>query len=193
MSIWATSDGNSLSNDNAKDEASNGGTGFKPIPDNTHVKAISTTAKIAEYNGDQFLKIRWDIVAGPYLKRVLFHKIHIFDKNPEKRDKAIKMLGAIAKLNGGGLFGCDNPTNDDFQVHLCKKIPIDLTIGHYQFFEDDGTTIRSEGNNVSGVSTAKASVQKQASAPIEAQGQQESPPIETPPSDENGFDEDIPF
>ena len=192
MSIWATSDGKNLNNDTANAEASNGGGSFKPIPDNTRVKAVSRSAKLAEYNGDTFLKIRWDIVAGPHLKRVLFQKLHIYSADKEKRDKAIIMLGAIAKLNGGGLFNCPDPSDTDFQVHLCKNIPIDLTVGHYQFFEDDGVTIRNEGNNVSAVSTAKASVQKQAE-PLEAQGKTDDGNALASPDVADGLMEDIPF
>ena len=63
MSFWQKSTGETLNSQTAKTEYQSG-TDLAPIPKGTLLKAMPTEAKWSEYEGQRFINIRWDVVAG---------------------------------------------------------------------------------------------------------------------------------
>lgn len=132
MSFWDLSDGGS-----AKDTGDNyevPGGNLQPIPADSDVLAVIDESKWAEKNGDEYLSLRWSVVApDEYKNRKVFHKLWVTDLEPEalkkgedkaeeKRNKARRMLAAIDANAGGRLARKDGkPSDDDLAMHLCNK------------------------------------------------------------------------
>ena len=180
MSLWATSDGQSAQQTEGKFEM--GGGEIAPIPDGTSVLAIAEEAKNDEYQGNQFIKVKWRISKpAEYANRVIFQKVQVFDKDSAKSDKAKRMLAAIASNAGGGLFSSmeqrkEQMPSDMSLAQLCNR-PMVLKLGVWEL--DDKS---KSGNWVQAVSPAKAGTAAPAAAPA---------PKPAPAAD--AYDDDIPF
>lgn len=177
MSFWATSDGSSAQSSDGKFEA--GSVDLAPIPEDTSVLATAEEAKNSEYQGDEYLNIKWRVAKpAEYANRVIFQKVRVYDKDPSKADKAKRMLAAIAANAGGGLFstmeqrGEERPS-DMSLAQICNR-PMVLKLGVWEL-EDKS----KNGNWVKAVSPAKAQAPAPAPAPKHA-------PVDT-------RDDDIPF
>lgn len=166
MSFWATSDGSSAQNTEGKFEM--GGGDLAPIPDGTSVLAIAEEAKNDEYQGTQFIKVKWRISKpAEYANRVIFQKVQVYEKDAAKADKAKRMLAAIASNAGGGLFTSmeqrqENMPSDMSLAQLCNR-PMVLKMGVWEL--DDKS---KSGNWVQAVSPAKAGTAAAAPAPAPA-------------------------
>lgn len=103
-----------------------GGGNLEPIPDGTKVKAIVTEAKWDSYEGDRYIKLRWDVVDGQYKKRVIFQKVKVLDADNAKADRQKTMLAAIDANAGGKLAALDKdePSDVDLQSALCNKVMV---------------------------------------------------------------------
>lgn len=178
MSVfWNTSDGQNLQQSEGKFEM--GGGDIAPIPEDTSVLATAEEAKNSEYQGDEYLNIKWRVAKpAEYANRVIFQKVRVYDKDPSKADKAKKMLGAIAANAGGGLFTAmeqrkEAKPSDQSLAQLCNR-PMVLKLGIWEL-EDKS----KNGNWVKAVSPAKA---------------QATAPAPTPkPAPVDNFDDEIPF
>lgn len=186
MSFWNTSDGQSAQNNDGKFEM--GGDALAPIPDGTSVLAIAEEAKNNEYQGDEYINIKWRVSKPQeYANRVIFQKVRAYDTDTQKADKAKRMLAAIASNAGGGLFnamrqrGEDRPS-DISLAQLCNR-PMVLKLGVWEL--DDKS---KSGNWVQAVSPAKSGAAQQA-APAPAPAPQPAPA----PAVDNFDDGDIPF
>jgi len=188
MSFWNTSDGQSAQNNDGKFEM--GGDSLAPIPDGTSVLAIAEEAKNSEYQGDEYINIKWRVSKPQeYANRVIFQKVRAYDKDAGKADKAKRMLAAIASNSGGGLFnsmqqrGEDRPS-DISLAQLCNR-PMVLKLGVWEL--DDKS---KSGNWVQAVAPAKSGAAQQAApAPAPAPAPQPAPT----PSAHDFDDESIPF
>ena len=192
MSFWNTSDGQSAQNNDGKFEM--GGDALAPIPDGTSVLAIAEEATNKEYQGDEYINIKWR-VSKPveYANRVIFQKVRAYDKDQQKADKAKRMLAAIASNAGGGLFnsmqqrGEDRPS-DISLAQICNR-PMVLKMGVWEL--DDKS---KSGNWVQAVSPAK---NQPAPAPARTgHAAPAHPEINNPvpaPAADNFDDDDIPF
>lgn len=166
MSFWATSDGSSAQKTEGKFEM--GGGDLAPIPDCTSVLAIAEEAKNDEYQGNQYIKVKWRISKpAEYANRVIFQKVYVYDKDAAKADKAKRMLAAIASNAGGGLFTSmeqrqENMPSDMSLAQLCNR-PMVLKMGVWEL--DDKS---KSGNWVQAVSPAKAGAAAPAPAPAPA-------------------------
>ena len=131
-----------------------GGGDMTPIPAKTQVKAAIDEAKWDAYEGDEYINLRWTVLAPAEFKnRKIFQKIRVND--PAKAEKAKKMLGAIAVNAGGGLLKtAGEPTDSDLQKHLLNK-PMALLIQVWKIKPDDGGD-EITGNWISSVSPLKA-------------------------------------
>ena len=131
-----------------------GGGDMTPIPAKTQVKAAIDEAKWDAYEGDEYISLRWTVLAPAEFKnRKIFQKIRVND--PAKAEKAKKMLGAIAVNAGGGLLKtAGEPTDSDLQKHLLNK-PMALLLQVWKIKPDDGGD-EITGNWISSVSPLKA-------------------------------------
>lgn len=169
MSFWQTSD-NAKLDTTGKFEVSGG----EPIPENTTLKVMATSAQWDEYQDSRFISIEWTVIEGDYKNRKVFQKVRVMEPSPAKRDRAIRMLAAIDANAGGGLMALGRePSDMDLQQHLMNKIMFIKV----QVWEIEGKT----GNWVSAV--AGAGVQQPAAPAQPAQAAPAADP----------FDESIPF
>lgn len=166
MSFWNTSD-NAQANQ-TDGNADVGGGNIEPIPDGTLLRAMVSEAGFDEYEGDQYIKLRWDVVEGEYKGRVIFHKLRVFDTDPKKADKAKRMLAAIAFNAGGKLLEIAEPTEADLSLHLVNK-PMLIKVRVWELEGDDGQA--RTGNWVQAVESGKA-----ATAPAKKSSAGTAPP-----------------
>lgn len=131
-----------------------GGGDMTPIPAKTQVKAAIDEAKWDSYDGDEYISLRWTVLApADYKNRKIFQKVRVND--PTKGEKAKKMLGAIAVNAGGGLLKTTGqPTDSDLQKHLLNK-PMALLLQVWKIKPEDGSD-EMTGNWISSVSPLKA-------------------------------------
>lgn len=120
MSFWNTSEGKKAeSQKNFESQID-----LEPIPAKEVLRAMITEAKWdSPKNSDEtYINIRWDVLEGPYKKRVVFQKIRPYDSDVNKADKAKRMLAAIDANAGGKLATKDTqPTSMDLAMALCNK------------------------------------------------------------------------
>lgn len=156
MSFWNTTEG-ALNNTNVTTEAEMGGGNMEPIPSNTELKAIITEASYDENESlGKFIKLRWDVIDGEYKKRVIFQKVKVFATDAKVRDKAMRMLAAIAMNAGGKLLEIDQPTDGDLQINLSNK-PMIIRVQQWLMkAEETNDGVERSGNWVSAVSSGKA-------------------------------------
>lgn len=154
MSFWNLSDNSSAGAVGTSFET--GGGDIEPIPNNTSVLAAPDEAKIDHYEGDEYISLRWTILAPKeYQNRKVFQKIRVFDEDAKKSDKAKRMLAAIDANAGGHLLAAGKQPDDALLTKSLVNKPMLLKI---QIWEIDG----KKGNWVSAVSP------KQGSAPASA-------------------------
>jgi hypothetical protein len=140
MSFWQTSDNQQL--DTSGNFEIGGG---EPIPANTALRVMATDAKWDTWEGEESIKIRWDVIDGEYKNRVVFQKLKVKDADTKKRDKALKMLAAIDANAGGKLMALGSePSDMDLAQCLLQK-PMWIKV---QVWEIDGKS----GNWVAAVS-----------------------------------------
>lgn len=173
MSFWQTSD-----NENATatgNEFETGGGNIEPIPAGTRLKAMIDDAKWDEFQGDEFINLRWTVLApDSYHNRKVFQKVRVLDKETKKADKAKRMLAAIDANCGGQLAKKEDAPGDmDLASALMNK-PMMIEVQVWNMTGNDGQ--ERSGNWVSRVAPANGSEQKQSA---------------TKPS--SGSDDDIPF
>ena len=163
MSFWNLSDTNEKLNTTGNFEA--GGGEIEPIPAKTQVKAACDEAKWDDYQGDEYISLRWSVLAPvEYKGRKIFQKVRVMDGDAKKADKAKKMLAAIAVNCGGGLLKVQGkPSDQDLQKHLLNK-PMALLLQVWEVEKSDGSGT-AKGNWISAVSPL---AQKAAPAPAPA-------------------------
>jgi len=108
--FWVTSDNKKIE---ATGAFTSGGGKIENIPDDTTCLALIDEAGIAEYEGTEYVNLRWTI-AEPiaYKGRKIFQKIRIYDADPKKADKAKEMLLNIDANCGGKLAESEEAPND---------------------------------------------------------------------------------
>ena len=110
-----------------------GGGSIEPIPAKTQVKAAIDEAKWDIYGVDQYISLRWTVLApADYKNRKIFQKIKVND--PAKSE----------------------PTDSDLQKHLLNK-PMALLLQVWKIKPEDGSD-EMTGNWISSVSPLKSKV-----------------------------------
>lgn len=133
-------------------------TNLPPIPANTELKAAVDEAenKTNANTGEQYIELRWNILAGEYKGRKVFQKIRHSDADAKKADKAKMMLMAIDANCGGKLVKLNRaPTDQDLMVCLTGK-PMGIKVQVWSM-KNEQTGETSTGNWVSAVSGSGAS------------------------------------
>ena len=180
MSFFTTSDNKAIEKSGSMEM---GGGDIEPIPAKTQVLAAPDEAKWDEYEGDEYVSLRWSILQPKeYAGRKIFQKIRVCDSDSKKSDKAKRMLAAIDTNAGGKLLASgDRPTDESLTRCLVNK-PMVLLLQLWEIKQDDGTVKR--GNWIGAVSPRQAGAAKPAAAKPE--------PVKEPePAD--AYDDDIPF
>src|SRR5690554_5488113 len=135
-----------------------GGGDFEPIPANTGCIAAIKQAGWAEYQGDRYINIQWQVLKPEqYKNRVVFQKIRVLDEDSAKADRAKRMLAAIDTNAGGRLLQLQHePTDHDLASALTGKIQA-IKLQVWELTGDDGQERR--GNWVSAVAPSKGAPQ----------------------------------
>lgn len=200
MSFFQTSDGQNAQNSDGNFVIEGGN--IAPIPDGTSVLAVAEEAKNADYQGYSYINVKWRISKpAEYGNRVIFHKLHVFDADTKKSDKAKRMLAAIASNAGGGLFKAmeqrkEETPSDMSLAQICNR-PMVLKLGVWMKSKDEnGNEIPKNmqkepgGNWVKAVSPAKGAAEASPAAAPKPAAKKAAP---APAVDFSGFDDDIPF
>lgn len=181
MSFFNLSDGNNAAATDGTFETSGGN--MEPIPANTQLLAVVDEAKWDEYQGDDYISLRWTIMAPEEHKnRKIFQKVRVND--PKKGDNAKRMLAAIDKNAGGKLAASGAmPTDESLTMALCHK-PMVIRVQVWNMTKED-TGEKMSGNWIDKVAARNGGHQQSAPAP-----QQEAVSASAPASAPGG---DIPF
>lgn len=182
MGFWTTSDNKAIKEQNSFET---GGGDIEPIPAKTQVKAAIDEAKWDDYDGEEYISLRWTVLAPEqYKNRKIFQKVRVTDSDPKKADKAKNMLAAIATNAGGGLLKIDGvPSDMDLQANLLHK-PMAILLQVWKI-KDDQTGDEKSGNWVSAVSQLNAGQPLAKAAPSESVAEQK--PVDTSFDDDVGF------
>lgn len=182
MSFFTTSDNKAIEKSGSMEM---GGGDIEPIPAKTQVLAAPDEAKWDEYEGDEYVSLRWSILQPKeYAGRKIFQKIRVCDSDSKKSDKAKRMLAAIDTNAGGKLLASgERPTDESLTRCLVNK-PMVLLLQLWEIKQDDGTVKR--GNWIGAVSPRQAGAAKPAAAKPE--------PVKTVEEKiDEAFDDDIGF
>lgn len=155
MSFFTTSTGDNLAQ-NQTGNFTMGGDDFAPIPKDTRVLVIVEEAKISEYQGDRYINIKWDIAQPKEFKgRKIFQKIKVFDTDPSKRDKALRMLAAIDANAGGKLAAAGvEPTDQSLSSALSAKMMV-LKLGVWDMNGKTGNWVQEVSKHNGAAAAAK--------------------------------------
>lgn len=154
MSFFTLSDGNGVQ---ANGTMEMGGGDLQPIPKGTKVLAAIDEAKIGEYQGARHVSLRWTIAQPEQFKnRKIFQKVHCFDADSAKRDKALRMLAAIDANAGGKLVASGQEPND---MNLTSALSNKLMVLDLDVWESEDKS--KNGNWVRAVSPRKQGAQPQ--------------------------------
>ena len=130
-----------------------GGGDFEPIPANTGCIAAIKQAGWAEYQGDRYINIQWQVLRPEHYKnRVIFQKIRVLDIDSAKAYRAKRMLAAIDTNAGGKLLQLTHePTDHDLASALTGK----MQAIKLQVWEMEVEGQQRSGNWVSAVAPSK--------------------------------------
>ena len=158
-------------------------TGSVIIPNDTTCLAMIDEAGWAEYEGDEYINLRW-IIAEPkqYANRKVFQKVRVHDADTKKADKAKKMLAAIDANAGGKLVASgEEPTDMALTKALIDK-PMLIKVMEWELND-------RKGNWVSAVAPRPGKAP--APAPAAEPARRKAPAPAPAPS--NDFEDDIPW
>jgi len=161
MAFWDTNEGDAITKETTSTDYEVS-TAMAPIPDGSVLKAIPTEAKWAEYEGDRYINIRWDVIDGEFKSRVIFHKIRVMSAKATQKDKALRMLAAIDANAGGKLMELSGEPTDQQLSYLCNK-PMEIRVRIWEMND-------KVGNWVEAVSSAGAKAPQPAPAKQEETG-----------------------
>lgn len=118
---------------------------FSTIPDDTMAIAKIEKFELQTHNGEQHYQIEWVLTDGEFKGRHVFHKIHAFDKDSNRRHRFLNMMMLIYNMFHVKPKDSNPPQNQDLRVFIGKHAGIRI-----QEWEKDGKS----GNYVSEVHPA---------------------------------------
>ena len=117
--FWEVSTGETVENNGTFD---GGGGSFEPLPDGTTIHGLCDNAEWNEYDGVKSISLSWEVLEGEFKGRKIFQKVRVNELDSKKRDRAIKMLGAIDSNAGGELRKlAKEPSDMDLSTALVNK------------------------------------------------------------------------
>lgn len=164
MSFFDLSDNSKVSTD-GKFEIN---TGSVLIPNDTTCLAMIDEAGWSEYQGDEYINLRW-VIAEPkqYADRKVFQKLRVYDTDAKKADKAKQMLAAIDANAGGKLMASgEDPTDMMLTKALINKLML-IKVMEYEFNDRKGNWIAAVAPR-SGKAPAAEPATRKAPAPAPA-------------------------
>jgi hypothetical protein len=139
--FWVTSDNKTIE---ATGEFTSGGGKIENIPDDTTCLALIDEAGIAEYEGAEYVNLRWTVLEPvAYKGRKIFHKVRVFDADVAKADKAKKMLMAIDTNCGGKLAESQEAPNDNSMAKALLNKPMLIKVMIWEMNGRSGNWIAS--------------------------------------------------
>lgn len=124
-------------------------TDMEPIPAKTQLKAAIDEAKWDDYDGEEYISFRWQVLDGEYKGRKVFQKVKVCESDAKKRDKAIKMLQAIDFNSQAGLMQSGaRPGDADLQRTMNKPMLIMVQVWA---IKDEQTGDVKKGNWINSV------------------------------------------
>lgn len=186
MSFWNLSDNTTATTTGGSIEVSTGD--MTPIPADTAVLSAIEEAKWDDYEGDHYISLKWRVLQGDYIKRVIFQKLYVSgdskakDSN-SKADKAKRMLAAIATNCGGDLLKLSTMPSDMDLMRCLVGRPMWLKLQVWEMTGADGKA--RSGNWVCAVAPKNGAAPAAAPAPVVAPSTPTAPGID--------FSDDIPF
>jgi len=185
MSFFSTSDGQEIKADG---NFESGGGDLPPIPKGTQVLASIDQAKWSEFEGSQYIDLRWTIARPEeFSNRKIFQKIRVKDADVNKRDKALRMIAAIDANAGGKLVASGvEPTDESMTLCLANR-PMVLKLEVWEL--DDKT---KSGNWVAQVGPH---TKKSSDAPVNPMAAKPAAPAPAAvvPDPVDDFEDDVPF
>lgn len=179
--FWDLEDGTSAYDPNAT-SAELGGGEFELLPDKTVVRAFVQESMWKEYEGEDYINLKWVVLAPEqYKNRVIFQKLKVKSPEGKKRVKAIMMLNVINAACGMKLPMDREPTDADLATGIGRR-PMALLV---KVWDIDGKT----GNYIDKIDRMESGSAN--SAPASKQQSKSSKPASSAPS--QNFDNDIPF
>ncbi len=140
MSFWNLSDNTSAGETGKSFEM--GGGDMEPIPANTSVLAAPDEAKLDNYEGEEYISLRWTILAPKeYANRKVFQKIRVFDPDTKKSDKAKRMLAAIDSNAGGQLIASGQEPTDALLTKCLVNKPMLLKLQVWEMNDKKGNWV----------------------------------------------------
>lgn len=109
MSFWKSQSGAVI---DGSEEHSHTGS-FKIIPDGTTAPAVIKEIEFTEFDGKEHYQVSYQLVSGDYKGQMVRQKIHCFDADSKKRDRAVNMLMRLHKLCNVSPAHSDAPTSED--------------------------------------------------------------------------------
>jgi hypothetical protein len=148
--FWTTSDNTAITTNG---EFTSGGM-IENIPDNTTCLAMIDEAGLAEYQGDEYISLRW-VIAEPaiYKGRKIFQKVRVFDVDSKKADNAKKMLAAIDANCGGKLVQSDESPNDTTMAKALLHKPMLIKVMIWEMNDRTGNWVASVAPRKGGTPT----------------------------------------
>jgi len=130
------------------------------IPNDTSCLAMIEEAGWAQYEGDEYINLRWTVVEPAiYKNRKIFQKVRVYDADAKKADKAKRMLAAIDANAGGKLVASgEEPTDMAMAKSLLNK-PMIIKVMVWEMGD-------RKGNWVSAVAPRQSKAAKPAPAPV---------------------------
>jgi hypothetical protein len=139
--FWTTSDNETIK---TTGEFTSGGGAIEVIPDNTTCLAMIDEAGLAEFQGDEYISLRW-VIAEPaiYKGRKIFQKVRVFDPDTKRSDKAKKMLAAIDANCGGKLAQSNESPNDTAMAKALLNKPMLIKLMTWEMNDRTGNWVMS--------------------------------------------------
>lgn len=156
--FWKLDSGESYSEDGAYEI---GGEELEPLPDGVTVLGAIKDVKWAEYEGDEYINIQWQVLKPTeYKGRVLFQKLRVSDIDPKKQEKAMRMMYAIDSNSGGKLKGLEQSPNDMELMGAWSMKMMSLKVKKWEWKGKEGNWIAAVSNSKAKPEASKPQVQK---------------------------------
>jgi hypothetical protein len=138
--FWNTSDGKEIEKTTSFDASA-----MTPIPDGTNCKVVIDEAgwKAAfDHHDPEMINLRLTVLDPKEFKgRKVFQKVRVNDVNPDKADKAKRMLMAIDQIAGGKLAASGKePSDDELMGALVNKIMV-VKLGVWDMNDKQGNWV----------------------------------------------------